>query len=462
MQAEILCVGTELLLGFQVNDDAAAVGRALARLGISCYRHVTVGDNPARLEQAIRESSARADLVVTCGGLGPTVDDVTLETIARATGRRLRLDSRLLRTIRVRFRKAGIRMPQGNTRQAYLPEGARPFPNAHGTAHGFLLRTSERPARWLAALPGPPSELNPMLERHLVPALRRLTKGACPKRAPKVPGLRKKGLPQPEGWERKAGTFHSRTLKATGLTESEINARVRDLLGLEGAVTLGIYAKAGEVALRITARAGSPAAARRRMAGLERDLRRRLGTLIFGADEETLEGAAVRVLKRKRLTLAVAESITGGLIGHRVTRVPGASDVFVGGVAAYANALKEGLLGVPNTLLRRHGAVSAETARVMADGVRRLTGAKVGLSVTGIAGPTGGSKKKPVGLVYVGLSRNSGTLVRRYLFSGDRRTVQWKASQAALDLLRLHLTQTRHLSGPKGADPKRGVRCRVG
>ncbi len=430
MNAEVIAVGTELLLGFVVNTDTVFLGRALAGLGIGCYHQVTVGDNPDRLEEAIRTALARADLVITCGGLGPTVDDITLETISRATGRPLVLNQAILRRIRGRFARLGIRMPKANARQAFLPRGAAVFPNTSGTAPGFLLgvhsaryrrrgRSSSQiglgplpRTRYLAALPGPPKELIPMAQKHLLPRLKRMAGGAV---------------------------ILSRTLHLTGLTESEADAKVRDLLALEGAATVGIYAHPGQVDLRITARAAARAGAQRLIAGVERRIRSRLGPFIYGADEETLEGAVGALLRRRRQTLAVAESCTGGLLGHRVTDAPGSSDYFRGGVIAYANLLKEGVLSVPAGLLKKHGAVSSPAAAAMAEGARRLARATYGIGVTGIAGPSGGSRRKPVGLVYIALSAPERTPVRRHQFSGDRQTVKLRATQAALDLLRRYL-----------------------
>jgi nicotinamide-nucleotide amidase len=429
MNAEVITIGTELLLGFVVNTDTAYLGRMLAGLGISCYRQVTVGDNPARLEEAIRTALGRADLVITCGGLGPTVDDVTLETIARATGRRLVMNRSILRGIEARFKRLGVRMPGSNRRQALLPEGAIPFPNNIGTAPGFFLKIGMR--EWgnekmgvhsptthspipkiLAALPGPPAELIPMAEWHLIPRLRRLSGGAV---------------------------LRSRTLNLTGVSESEVDAKVRGLLALKGETTVGIYAHPGQVDLRITSRGKRAREAGCRIAAVERRIRSRVGRLIFGADEETLEGTVGELLRKRRKSVAVAESCTGGLVAERITRVSGSSRYFLGGVVAYSNPLKEKFLSVPKETLRRHGAVSPQIARTMAEGIRGLTGADFGLSITGIAGPAGGTKQKPVGLVYIGLSTPRGTKTHRFLFSGDRATIQFKASQAALNLLRLDL-----------------------
>ena len=410
MNAEVIAIGTELLLGFVLNTDTVFLGRALAGLGINCYYQVTVGDNPKRLAQTIRTALERSDLVITCGGLGPTVDDITLETLAEVADRPLILDKTILGRMERRFTQLGIRMPKTNVRQAMIPQGAVVFPNPMGTAPGFLLEL--KPNRLLVALPGPPAELIPMVNRYLVPRLRR--------HAGKT-------------------IIRSKTLKVTGLTESEVDIQVRDLLALKGQATVGIYAHPGQVDLRITAKAPSAPAADRRIAQVEGTIRRRLGNLIFGVDEESLEAAVGMVLKKRRLTLATAESCTGGLVGHRLTEVSGSSDYFLGGVVAYSNNLKTSLLSVPPDLLKKHGAVSSKVAAAMARGVCQRTGSTVGLAVTGIAGPTGGTARKPVGLVYIALKTPEGVKVVRHNLSGDRATVKFKASQAALNTLRLYL-----------------------
>ena len=435
MRAEVIAIGTELLLGYTVNDDATHVSRALAGLGIDCFRHVTVGDNPVRLKEALLAGLERADLVVTCGGLGPTVDDVTLETIAQVTDRSLLLNRKILQQIQARFRRLKIPMPSSNRRQALIPKGAIPFPNTVGTAPGFLLKTksvnkctgeqvnkksaftrsrihSFTHSRILVALPGPPAELIPMLKHQVVPHLRRFSGKTV---------------------------IRSKTLKTTGLSESEVDAKVRDLLAWKGKITLGIYAHPGQVDLRITAKAATSRKADEEIHRLERQLRHRLGTRIYGADQESLESAVGKLLCSRKKTLSVAESCTGGLIQHCITEIPGSSDYFVGGVVSYENQIKQSLLSIPADLLRKRGAVSAEVAQRMAVGVRELTGSDLGLAVTGIAGPTGGSKAKPVGLAYIALAANRHTITRKFLFNGNRSKIKFVTSQAALNLLRLHL-----------------------
>lgn len=419
MNAELIAIGTELLLGYTVNSDTVYLSRVLAELGIDCYHHVTVGDNRQRLAEAIRTALSRADLVITCGGLGPTVDDVTLETIASVTGRRLLLNPTILRRMEARFRCLKIAMPKTNVRQAMIPEGAVIFPNQTGTAPGFMIKRGQTllapkgsdPLRicLLIALPGPPSELIPMVEKHLIPRLRQYAGKTV---------------------------IHSKTLKVVGLTESAVDVKVRDILALKGKVTVGIYAHPGEVELRITAKAASAAAGEQLIGAVERRIRKRFKGLIFGADEETLEQVAGKLLKRRHLTLAVAESCTGGLIGHRLTEVPGSSDYFRGGVVAYAHSLKSAFGDVPARMIQKEGAVSAAVAKRMASGIRQFTQSDLGLAVTGIAGPTGGTKRKPVGLVYIALAGPRALQCRQFRFSGNRSAVKLKASQAALDMVR--------------------------
>lgn len=420
MRAELIAIGTEILLGHIVNSNTAFLGRALAGQGIGCYHQVTVGDNPERLGEALRLALSRSDLVITCGGLGPTVDDVTLETIAAVAGLPLVLRPSILRKIEGRFCKLGLRMPPSNRRQAMLPEGAQELPNSIGTAPGFLLKLDHvdnciptlESCQYLVALPGPPYEMIPIVQKELLPRLRKIAGGAV---------------------------IRSRTIKTTGLTESEVDKKVADLLKLEGAVTMGIYARPGQVDLRITAGAPRAKEAEQLIASVEKKIRRRLGSLIYGTDDDELENVLGQLLRAKRKTVATAESCTGGLIGHRITEVPGSSDYYAGGVIAYSNTVKQSALGVPATLLRKHGAVSAQSAQAMARGIREKTGASIGLAVTGIAGPGGGTKQKPVGLVYIALADKNGAKSFRHQFSGTRAMVKTKTAQAALNLLRLYL-----------------------
>lgn len=418
MRAEILTVGTELLLGYTVNTNAAYLSQRLAQCGVDCYRHQTVGDNAARLAEALRDASRRADLLLITGGLGPTVDDITVRTVAQAFHQPLRYDARLARAIAGQFRNRRLRMPAVNRRQAWVPRDAEILPNPLGTAPGLYLRlpadasVADRACCHCFLLPGVPSEMQAITEGSILPRLRR--------------------------WQR-GGTIVSRTLHVVGAPESAVDQRVARWLRLRPPVTVGIYASAGQVALRITAKAASPTAARRLIRPVERALRRGLGPLCFGADDDTLERVVGQLLVRRRATLAVAESCTGGLVMHRLTEIAGSSRYLRGGIVAYDNRVKEHVLRVSPVLLKRHGAVSRPTALAMARGARERLHATFGLSVTGIAGPSGGTVWKPVGLVYIACAGPRGTRCKTYRLIGTRRLIKWQASQAALDLLRRQL-----------------------
>ena len=419
MNAEIIAVGTELLLGHTVNTNAAWLSRLLAGLGIHCFHQTVVGDHPARIRAALQAARARADLVILTGGLGPTVDDVTAAAVAHVLHRPMVHHPALARAMRDRFRRRHVRRPAGNARQAWLPHGARPLPNALGTAPGFVVADGDG---WIAALPGVPAEMEAMALRSLVPWVRARRMGR--------------------------GLVRSRTLKIAGQLESAVNVRVRRWLRMRPPVTVGIYAQPGEVHLRIMAAARTGRAAQRAIARVEAPLRARLGRDCFGADEETLESVVGRWCRQRRCTLAVAESCTGGLVTDRLTDVPGSSAYVRAGVVAYSSDVKQRWLGVPSRVLARHGAVSAPVARAMAQGVRIFAGSDLGVSVTGIAGPTGATRAKPVGVVFIALADGRRTRVQRHDFLGNRRSIKRQSSQAALDLLRRHLLALPARSSP--------------
>lgn len=408
MRAELLTIGSELLSGATINTNAAELARRLAEVGLACRRQTAVGDERPALLQALREALARCDVLVTSGGLGPTFDDITLETIAEAAGRPLTYRAAVGRVIRRFYTRRHRRLQQAALRQAFLPHGAVPLPNPIGTAPGIWLPL---PRTLVIALPGVPREMRAMLEASVLPRLRRL-----------------RGL----------AAVATRTLRTVGTVELSIEAVLRRLR-IPETVQVGLYPHLRAVDVRLTATAGSRRAAYQALTRLETSLRRRLGPVVYGADDETLEGAVGSLLASRRKSLAVAESCTGGLLADRITDVPGSSRYFLGGVVAYHNNVKRGTLGVPADLLERFGAVSAQTATAMADGVRRWAGASVGLAITGVAGPTGGSARKPVGLVYVALSDGRRRRVQRHQFFGDRESIKWQAAQTALDWLRRFL-----------------------
>lgn len=409
MRAEIVSIGTEILLGHIINTNAAYLSKKLAALGIDLYYQTAVGDNPARLASALEEALSRSDIVFTTGGLGPTVDDITLYAIGSAVSRPLAFNKKIEKLIKVHFKKRGLKKPpEGAMRQAYIPRGAVWFENKVGTAPGIV---AERGKKLVIALPGPPQELIPIFEKNIVPY------------------LRKKGLAR-------GRTIKTKTLKVAGLVEAEVNRIVKDLLSIGPATTLGIYVHLGEVDLKITTKAKNEKIARRNIAKVEKKIRKRLGNHIYGADAETLEYAVGKILAKKKKNLALAESCTGGLIANRITNISGSSGYFKMGVIAYSNKAKINLLGVSEKKLKKYGAVSKEVAFEMASGVKKLAKTDIGVAVTGIAGPKGGTKKKPVGLVYIAAASDGRKFVKKCGFIGNREEIKLQSSTAALDLLR--------------------------
>ncbi|MFQ3611192.1 MAG: competence/damage-inducible protein A [Fimbriimonadales bacterium] len=404
MTCEIVAVGTELLLGQIVDTNSAYLSARLAEIGVSLYRRATVGDNLERLVATLHEAWNRADGVITIGGLGPTDDDLTREAIAQVLGESLVMDEEQAEHIRRFFEARGREATPRQLRQAMRPLSAKPIPNPNGTAPGLHV---EKAGKVLFALPGPPNEFIPMVQNYVLPALGARTGGRV---------------------------IRSRVLRLCGIGESDAEVQLQDLILSENP-TLAPLAKLGEVHFRITARAENATEANQMIAEMERQVRERLGTYIFGTDETTLEQAVVELLMQNRQTVAVAESCTGGLLGNRITDVPGSSEVFVGGIIAYSNAVKQAELGVPAEVLATVGAVSEATAKAMAEGVRQRLGSHWGVGITGIAGPGGATPDKPVGLVYVALSDPNVTVVRHQQFIGDRTTVKWRSAQYALWLL---------------------------
>ncbi len=405
MRAEILTVGTELLLGQVVNENARYLSQRLAALGYDVYFHTTVGDNPGRIRQAFRASMGRADLVVITGGLGPTQDDLTRETVAEEMGLCLLEDERALGWIEAFFRKRGRPPSAASRRQAMVPQGALALENPRGTAPGLFIWTDDKKA--VVLLPGPPREAVPIWEDGVEPILtEQVTSGAV---------------------------IRSRLLKVYGLGEPDVEERVRDLTHSDNP-TLAPYTSGGEVHLRVTVKASTPQEAASLIKAVEQVVRRRLGRHLFATDDEGMEDALAKVLLERGLTLAIAESLTGGLVSSRLVNVPGASAFFLGGVTAYSLGAKEVLVGVPHQTLSQYGAVSWQCALAMASGVRKALGSSLGMGVTGVAGPaeTGG---RPTGTVYLAIDDGSRALVRRSRFPGMRVEIRFLASQDALGAL---------------------------
>lgn len=412
MTAEILCIGTELLLGNITNGNARWIAEELAALGISHLRQEVVGDNRERVIAAVREASQRCRLLITTGGLGPTPDDLTTEAIAAAFDTPLSERPEVWADIEAKARARGRPLSPSVRRQALLPEGAAVLPNPTGTAPGMIW--SPLPGFTLLTFPGVPREMRAMWG------------------ATAAPWLRQAGLSQ--------GVYASRLLRFWGVAESALAERMEDLLTGTNP-TVAPYAGAGEVKLRLTARAATAAEATGMLAPLEAEIRCRAGQACFGADDDSLAAVVLEQLRRRGDTLAVAESCTGGGLGAALAAVPGASEVFLGGVIAYANTVKEQLLGVSAEDLERHGAVSDPVALAMAAGARRLTGATWAIAVTGIAGPGGGTETKPVGLVHIAVAGASDAWSEAVRFGGSRgrHWIQTLTTGEALNRLRLRL-----------------------
>jgi len=411
MKAEIISIGTELLLGHINNSNAAYIAQELAGIGLDLYHQAVVGDNPQRLGQALKQALKRSSVVITTGGLGPTLDDITSQIIAKILKKNLKLTPPILADIRKHFKSRKIKMPTINQRQAMIPAGSSYILNKMGTAPGLIIPAGKK--KYIIALPGPPREMEPMMTKDIVPFL---------KKTYKLKGLIK-----------------SRLIKTTGLCESEMHKYIADLLELSGPVQVGIYAKLGEVNLKIMAKAKTEQQAKKDIAKIEKIIKKRIGGFIFGYDNETLEGNIGKLLRKKKRTLSVAESCTGGLLANRITNSSGSSDYFMGGMVTYCNISKFSLLGVPNSLIKRFGAVSKQVATDMAINIRVRFGTNIGIGITGIAGPGGGTKKKPAGTVHIAMATNVAIYHHKYRFLGSRNDVKLQATQAALDMIRRYL-----------------------
>ena len=410
MNAEIISVGTELLLGAVVNTDAALVARALSGLGINLLHTCVVGDNPQRLKEAIETGLSRSGLLVMTGGLGPTTDDLTKETAAAAAGKKLCLHQPSLERIQSYFNEKQVSKNQ--EKQAWLPEGCHVLQNDNGTAPGCAFQAEN--GSTILMLPGPPSELEPMLLHYAVPYLK----------------------------QRQEFTIVSHNVRIYGRGEAPVAQMMDDLMNGENP-TLAPYANEGECYLRVTAKAPTQREADALCQPLIEEIQNRLGGFVYGVDVDSLEALVVQLLAGQGKTLATAESCTGGLLSKRLTDVAGSSQVFHMGVVTYANQAKEQLLGVPRQVLEAHGAVSPETARAMAQGIVRSSGSHLGIGITGIAGPQGGTAEKPVGLIYIALSDGKDTWVVKRSPIGRTKSRDWHrhcAASQALDMVRRYLT----------------------
>ncbi|WP_166237828.1 competence/damage-inducible protein A [Paenibacillus turpanensis] len=405
MKAEIIAVGTELLLGQIVNTNAQYLSQQLAGLGVHVYFQTVVGDNALRLEEALRIAKQRADLVLLTGGLGPTQDDLTKDAVAGFTGRKLVIHEESMRRISSFFEERGIPMVESNARQALLPEGADALMNDTGMAVGAAY---EHDGTLYMMLPGPPRELKPMFEQYSIPWIRKMM-----------------GDEQP---------LFSKMLKFAGIGESSLEHALIDLIDSQQDPSIAPYAKEGEVTIRLTTKASSVEEGAAKIATTEAEIRARVGDYLYATEDISIEQAVMALLTKRGETLALAESCTGGLLSDMITTIPGSSDIFAGGIVCYTNQVKRELLGLPSELLEGEGApgaVSEETALALATAVRQRFGTTYGVSVTGVAGPAE-SEGKPVGLVFVGVAGPGGEpQVFKLSLRGNRSLIKLRAAKSA-------------------------------
>jgi nicotinamide-nucleotide amidase len=409
MKAEIIATGTELLLGKTLNTNVFYLTSQLSGIGLEVDYHITVGDDRNRLLEVVRLALSRSQIIILTGGLGPTADDLTKEIIALVLGLNMDFSRDSMDSIQL-FYDHQATLPPGSEKQAFFPEGAKILPNDYGTAPGAII---EKDGKYCVILPGPPCEMEPMFERYVLPRIQSIIKN---------------------DHER----LHVRNLKIFGLGESELEQKVPDLMQ-SSSPFLTLLDKHTYLDLRITIRDGDERRAQSILNHTEVLIREKLRDKVFGIDEETHSQVVGRLLRQNKLTLATAESCSGGLLGGRITAEAGSSDYYLGGVVSYANSVKEILLGVNKTNLIEYGAVSEVVAREMAEGARQVLGADIGLSTTGIAGPSGGTKDKPLGLVYLALAYSEGVRVEKWQFAGNRDSIRNMTVEAALNMLRLFL-----------------------
>ena len=406
MKLEVVTIGTELVLGQIVDTNAAELGRALAAAGAEVVRHTSIADRPDAIRAAVAEALDRTGFVITTGGLGPTRDDITKREVAALFGKTLELDDSVLRSLEERFRRLGRTMPPINRTQAEVPAGATVLPNPRGTAPGLWV---EQDGRVVVMLPGVPSEMRGLLAEEVLPRLA----------------------------SRSSGTVvRSRSVRTTGIAESALAERMGEIEAEIVPLTLAYLPSTDGVELRVTAWGMREDEADRRLNDAIQKLRDRAGEHVYGDDRTDLAAVVLDALRARHARLVTAESCTGGLLGARITTIPGASEVFMGGVVAYDNVVKSGMLDVAPELLEKYGAVSEEVVSAMAHGVQRQFAAQAALAITGVAGPGGGTAEKPVGTVWMGARLGTNARAVKRIFPGDRGEIRARAVQGALDLLR--------------------------
>ena len=406
LRAEIIAIGSELLTPHRTDTNSLWLTERLNSVGIEVQLKTVVGDDEAILEESLRDALKRSDVIISTGGLGPTEDDVTRKVFARVTGRQLTLDYEVLAGIRERFASRGYQMTPNNERQALILEGGKVLPNPNGTAPGIKI---DQEGKLIVLLPGPPRENQPMFDDYVMPDLERMSRGV---------------------------RIARRVLKVTGLGESALDDMIAPIYKEYTNPSTTILFTDSEIEIHLTGSADTAARAEEIVEELTDKLEEKLGYYLYSTTGESLEEVVGHRLRLKQFTIATAESCTGGLVAERITRVPGSSDYFVGSVVSYTNEVKSHLLDVPEEMIERNGAVSGEVAEAMARGVKLRTGATIGVSVTGTAGPSGGTDAVPVGTVYVGLADDVVTTNRRLTLPGGRHLIRWRASTAALEMIR--------------------------
>ena len=405
MKAELVSVGTEILMGQILNTNAQYISQKLAELGVDIYVQTTIGDNHDRLAQCIKDGLSRADIVILTGGLGPTADDLTKETAADVMGMKLEFDEASLHTLKARFANMHKEMTPNNLKQAMFPKGCIIMLNPNGTAPGCIL---ERDGKAVALLPGPPKEMIPMFEDHVMPYLQK----------------------------RSGHILYSRILRIFGMGESQVEYVLKDLMAKQNNPTIAPYAKTGEVTLRVTARCKDQAEGESMVEPVLAQISDIVGDVVYSTRDEELCAVCVKLLTQAKKTVAVAESCTGGMLSSMLISVPRCSACLLEGAVTYSNQSKKARLGVAEETLARFGAVSEQTAREMAEGLKKTSGADYALATTGVAGPDGGTAEKPVGLVYVGLATPEGTHTVQLSLTGARERIRHIACLHALDQLR--------------------------
>jgi len=408
MKAEIIAVGTELLLGDTLNSDAQYLSKQLSSLGIEVYHQSVVGDNAQRFSEVLEEAFSRSDIVITSGGLGPTADDLTKEIGSKYFGKKLVEDKKALEMLVAFFKKIGREMTENNFKQAYVPEGCTVMYNYNGTAPGIII---EEDGKILVMLPGPPRELNPMFEMYVRPYLK----------------------------AKQEFVLVSRVLRVSRVGESMTEHLLKDLIENQTNPTIATYVKKIEVIIRITAKAKTDDEANALIDPVAKEIYKRLGNNIYAEGDTTISEVVCKKLMAKNMTVAVSESCTGGLVSTAFTDVPGISQIFMEGCVTYSNDAKMRRLGVKKETLDKYGAVSSQTAFEMAEGIAKSAGTDIGISTTGIAGPGGGTPEKPVGLVYIGIHIKGETITRELNFNGNRDTVRLRTVDAVFDTLRREL-----------------------